>query len=94
MSSSVNNKHEKKYGTFTILKSSRSARIRTRIATFGWIRIRIKQMQILNTGPTKASRKADSSLPNKVIPVVLRQGHECSAHDDELHLVHTVAQLL
>lgn len=33
-------------------------------------------------------------VPDEVVAVVLLQGHECAAHHDELHLVHTVAQLL
>lgn len=33
-------------------------------------------------------------VPDEVVSVLLRQGHECATHHDELHLVHTVAQLL
>lgn len=33
-------------------------------------------------------------VSDEVVSVVLRQGHERPAHDDELHLVHTMTQLL
>lgn len=33
-------------------------------------------------------------IPNKVIPVIIWQGHESPTHDDKLHLVHTVSELL
>lgn len=33
-------------------------------------------------------------VTDEIVPVLLRQSHECASHHNELHFIHAVTQLL